>query len=117
METTKITQATVRIALSYNYSTFEISSQLENQEGVSVDDIKAARQNCQLLATEALNEYKIQPNSNPKEELKKIENKIAALKKMVQGSEPEKIDPAAIEAIQNMPEYTPKPVKKPTKKV
>lgn len=102
---TKITTANIRIALSYNYSTFEVSAQLENEDGVSVEDIKSARENCQLLATEAMNEYKIQPNSNPKVELEKIKNKLNAIQKMVSGSEPEIVDPKEVAEIEKLPTY------------
>lgn len=105
MSTTKITLANVRIALSYNFSTFEIASQLENENGISAEDIKSARESCQLLAAEALNEWKLNPNANPKVELQRIENKLAAIKKMVKDGKTEIVDPQEIDKIQNLPAY------------
>lgn len=105
MSETKITTANIRIALSHQYSTFEISAQLENPEGVTTKDIENARQVVQALANDALNEYKRTPNQNPTEELKRIEKKLEEIKKLT-GNSDEVVDPKEVAAIQSLPAYT-----------
>lgn len=102
---TKITLATVRIALSHAYSTFEISAQLENPEGINTNDIEKARKDCQSLASASVAEYKAQPNANPKVELQRVENKLAEIKKMVE-KQPEKVDPIEVAKIEKLPLYS-----------
>lgn len=63
---TKTTIATVRIALSFAYSTFEVSQQLENPDGITPGEIGAARINAQSLAEQALNDYKATYQSESK---------------------------------------------------
>lgn len=108
---TKITTASVRIALSHQYSTFEVAMNLENTEGISSEDIESARKTAQKLANDAVNEYKNLPNSNPKIELQRVEQKIKEIKKMVE-KEPEPVDPKVIEEIKNLPSYESKKASK-----
>lgn len=102
---TIITTASVRIALSHQYSTFEVAMNLENPIGISSDDIKKARECAQKLANEAVNEYKQLPGGNAKVELARVEQKIKDIKKMVE-KEPEPIDPKVVEEIKNLPPYS-----------
>lgn len=110
---TVIKTASVRIALSHNYSTFEIALNIENDNGISQDDLKKARRDCQLLATDALNEYKTLPSQDAKIELGRVKNKIAEIEKLVTKKEPEIADQKEIEKVEAMPLYS--EVKKPTK--
>jgi len=55
---TKIKSASVKVMLSYDYSHFEASMQLENDEGLGMKDIDNARKNCQRLADKAVGQYK-----------------------------------------------------------
>ena len=55
---TKIKAASVKVMLSYDYSHFEASMSLENDEGLSINDIDSARKNCQRLADKAVSQYK-----------------------------------------------------------
>lgn len=107
MSETLIKTASVRIMISYNYSNFEVSMNLENETGLSLVDINNARIECQELASTAVSQYKSSNSANPKEEIKKIENKVAELKKLV---DPEKktkeiTDPKEIEKIEKLPIY------------
>lgn len=101
---TKITTASVRIALSHAYSTFEVSAQLENENGISNEDIAKVRKDIQKLATDAVNEYRIHPNVNAKEEVIKLENKVKELKQIVT-PEKEIKDNATTGEIENLPLY------------
>ena len=56
---TKIKSASVKIMLSYDYSHFETCMSLENEEGVSKDEIDNARKDCQRLCDKAVKQYKI----------------------------------------------------------
>ena len=56
---TKIKSASVKIMLSYDYSHFETCMSLENEEGVSQQDIDNARKDCQRLCDKAVKQYKI----------------------------------------------------------
>lgn len=56
---TKITSASVKVMLSYDYSHFETSMSLENEAGLSMKDIDSARKECQRLADKAVKQYKI----------------------------------------------------------
>lgn len=108
METTKITTASVRIALSYQYSTFEISLNLDNPQGIEPNEVDEARKQAQTLATDALNDYKGQPNANQKEELKRIENKLSSIKALINEKQPEEEkqpDPKEIAAVEKLPMY------------
>lgn len=124
METqTKITQSNVRVALSHNYSTFEVSMQLENENGINVDEISDARIKCQKLATDAVNEYKKPLNSTTQQEIKKIENKISEIKKDLERDDEVgmNVSPEEIEQVETLPLWsekkaTEKPAKTKSKK-
>ena len=108
---TKITTSSVRVALSHNYSTFEVTLNLENPEGITIDEISSARSQAQELATEAVNEYKRTPNVNAKEEVKRIENKLNDLKKFIEKDEPAATDPEEIKRVENLPMFDPEEFK------
>jgi len=55
---TKIKNASVKVMLSYDYSHFEASMSLENDNGLTVKEIDAARKDCQRLADKAVAQYK-----------------------------------------------------------
>lgn len=55
---TKRTTASVKVMLSYDYSHFEASMSLENEDGLSIKDIDEARKDCQRLADKAVSQYK-----------------------------------------------------------
>ena len=55
---TKIKNASVKVMLSYDYSHFEASMSLENDNGISTKEIDEARKNCQRLADKAVSQYK-----------------------------------------------------------
>jgi hypothetical protein len=57
-EQTKVKTASVKVMLSYDYSHFEASMSLENDNGLSVFDIDEARKTCQRLADKAVSQYK-----------------------------------------------------------
>jgi hypothetical protein len=56
---TKIKNASVKVMLSYDYSHFESSMSLENDNGLTMKEIDDARKNCQRLADKAVYQYKI----------------------------------------------------------
>ena len=55
---TKIKNASVKVMLSYDYSHFEALMSLENDEGLTLKEIDAARKDCQRLADKAVGQYK-----------------------------------------------------------
>ena len=55
---TKIKNASVKVMLSYDYSHFEASMSVENDNGLTVKEIDAARKDCQRLADKAVAQYK-----------------------------------------------------------
>lgn len=55
---TYIKNASVKIMLSYDYSHFESSLTIENEAGLSLSDIDAARKNCQRLCDKAVAQFK-----------------------------------------------------------
>jgi hypothetical protein len=55
---TKIKTASVKVMLSYDYSHFEASMSLENDNGIEVNEIDNARKICQRLADKAVAQYK-----------------------------------------------------------
>jgi hypothetical protein len=57
METIRKT-ASVKVMLSYDYSHFEASMTLENDEGLTIYEIDEARKSCQRLASKAVEQYK-----------------------------------------------------------
>lgn len=48
--------------LSYNYNHFEASMVVENEEGISLEDVDNARKNCQRLCDKAISQYQIAKN-------------------------------------------------------
>jgi len=56
---TKIKSASVKVMLSYDYSHFEASMSLENDNGLSQREIDDARKSCQRLADKAVGQYKV----------------------------------------------------------
>ena len=59
MSETIIKSASVKVMLSHDYSHFEASMSLENEGGVTKEEMDAARKDCQRLATKAIDQYKI----------------------------------------------------------
>lgn len=55
---TIIKSASVKVMLSYDYSHFEASMSLENDNGLTTKDIDEARKTCQRLADKAVGQYK-----------------------------------------------------------
>lgn len=55
---TIIKSASVKVMLSYDYSHFEASMSLENENGLALKYIDDARKNCQRLADKAVAQYK-----------------------------------------------------------
>jgi hypothetical protein len=55
---TKIKTASVKVMLSYDYSHFEASMSLENEHGLSMNEIDEARKSCQRLADKAVGQYR-----------------------------------------------------------
>jgi len=55
---TKIKNASVKVMLSYDYSHFEASMSLENDNGLTLKEIDSARKDCQRLADKAVSQYK-----------------------------------------------------------
>lgn len=55
---TKIKTASVKVMLSYDYSHFEASMSVENDNGLSMEEIDLARKQCQRLADKAVGQYK-----------------------------------------------------------
>lgn len=56
---TIIKSASVKVMLSYDYSHFEALMSLENENGVTKEEMDAARKDCQRLAAKAIEQYKI----------------------------------------------------------
>lgn len=56
---TIIKSASVKVMLSYNYNHFEASMVVENEEGVTVQDVDNARKDCQRLCDKAIKQYQI----------------------------------------------------------
>ena len=55
---TKIKSASVKVMLSYDYSHFEVSMSLENDNGLDMKEIDESRKKCQRLADKAVGQYK-----------------------------------------------------------
>ncbi len=51
------TSATVKVMISHNYNHFEASISLENEDGVSFEDIDNARKDCNRLCDKAIKQY------------------------------------------------------------
>lgn len=45
--------------LSYNYNHFEASIALENEDGLSIQDIDSARKDCNRLCDKAIKQYQV----------------------------------------------------------
>jgi len=76
---TIIKTASVKVMLSYDYSHFEASMSLENENGISINEIDSARKKCQRLADKAVEQYriakeKVQNRSNAKYDSERFEN-------------------------------------------
>ena len=56
--TTKIKTASVKVMLSYDYSHFEASMALENEDGIELHEVDNARKMCQRLTDKAVGQYK-----------------------------------------------------------
>ena len=50
--------ASVKIMLSYDYSHFETSMTIENEDGLTDKEIDMARKSCQRLCDKAVNQFK-----------------------------------------------------------
>ncbi|MDR2003980.1 MAG: hypothetical protein LBQ74_13190, partial [Prevotella sp.] len=57
--TTLIKTASVKVMLSYDYSHFEASMSIENENGLTMQEIDEARKKCQRLADKAVGQYKV----------------------------------------------------------
>lgn len=114
MSQTITTSATVRVALSFNFNTFEVSMNLENKDGIQQSEINAARLQVYELAKIAVEEVRVNPLSNPKQELRNIENKLRQVKSLVDNQKPEPptASEADIKAVEALPLYEPKKVVK-----
>ncbi len=55
---TIIKSASVKVMLSYDYSHFEASMSVENESGLTMQDIDDSRKKCQRLADKAVGQYK-----------------------------------------------------------
>jgi hypothetical protein len=55
---TKIKNASVKVMLSYDYSHFEATMALDNDNGLTMHEIDEARKSCQRLADKAVAQYK-----------------------------------------------------------
>jgi len=55
---TIVKEASVKVMLSYDYSHFESSMSIENENGLSMKEIDEARKNCQRLCDKAVHQYK-----------------------------------------------------------
>lgn len=81
---TIIKNASVKVMLSYDYSHFEASMSLENDNGLDIKEIDAARKNCQRLADKAVGQYKTAKEAAAKRTDGKyqMENFLAQIKKI-----------------------------------
>lgn len=87
---TKIKNASVKVMLSYDYSHFEASMSLENDNGLDIIEIDDARKKCQRLADKAVAQYKKAKNiaanrSNNQYEKDAFKRKIAQIKEKQEG--------------------------------
>lgn len=62
---TKITTANVRVSLSFQYNTFEVSLGIENQDGMTAEEITEFRLSVQEMASEAVSDYKLTLEAPP----------------------------------------------------
>lgn len=54
-----IKSASVKVILSYDYSHFETSMSIENDDGLTTSEIDDARKACQRLSNKAVEQYKV----------------------------------------------------------
>lgn len=80
---TKVTSASVRIMISHNYSNFESAMTLENPNGIDQADIEEARKTCQSITNNAVAEFKLNPNLDPKKELENLDKKLDVIKQHI----------------------------------
>lgn len=77
--------ATVKVMLSHNYNHFEASIALENESGVSVEDIDNARKDCNRLCDKAIKQYNVAKLMESKRaslsnERRNLEHEVAEIK-------------------------------------
>lgn len=77
--------ATVKVMLSHNYNHFETSIALENEHGVTVEDIDNARKDCNRLCDKAIKQYNLAKvvesrRANLLSEKRNLENEVALIK-------------------------------------
>jgi hypothetical protein len=84
MNETKVKSASVKVMLSYDYSHFEASMALENDNGLTMKEIDEARKNCQRLADKAVSQYKIAKDSASRRQdgQYKMDNFVSQCKKI-----------------------------------
>jgi hypothetical protein len=73
---TKVKSASVKVMQSYNYCHFEASVSLENDNGLSTQDIDNARKCCQRLTDKAVKQYQTAKDSAAKRSNSEYEKKI-----------------------------------------
>jgi hypothetical protein len=83
--TTLRKSATVKVMLSHNYNHFEASIALENENGVTFEDIDNARKDCNRLCDKAIKQYNIAKNMEVKRlnlasEKRVLEREVADIK-------------------------------------
>lgn len=77
--------ATVKVMLSHNYNHFEASIALENENGVTVEDIDNARKDCNRLCDKAITQYNLAKVMESKRaslsnEKRNLEREVAEIK-------------------------------------
>jgi hypothetical protein len=77
--------ATVKVMLSHNYNHFEASIALENENGVSVEDIDNARKDCNRLCDKAIKQYNVAKQmelkrANLRSEKSQLEREVSEIK-------------------------------------
>lgn len=87
---TVIKNASVKVMLSYDYSHFEASMSLENEDGLTSQEIDEARKKCQRLADKAVGQYKTAKSmaskrSNAEYDKKYFLNQVADIQKKSEG--------------------------------
>jgi hypothetical protein len=104
---TKITSASVRVALSHNYNSFEICLNIENENGLKQEEINEARIQAHELARTAVDQHK--PITSTKNELQQIDARLREVKKLAEGIKEEPApDPKEIAKVEALPLYKPK---------
>lgn len=111
------TSAKVRVMLTYAFNNFEVQTEIKNDSGLSDAEINTERKSIEALVKHAVEDYKGNPIISPKEELAKIDKRLAQIRDLVsqQKKEPDPT-PEELEAIKNLPEYKPKAAVTKTKK-